>query len=661
MPRIIRRNDQSTGNDTTMETITGTRATVSNLTFLGTQTLATGIEVFGTTLGGLSGIGYNPFSDTYAAISDDPTDARAHGLRIDLSDGSLDDGDVTTAGMAQLLTPDGGQFETTGAELQGLAFDAATVYLATDTDATGNPALYIMQAQGLTVSQTGALPIDEKFLVSTDGSTGIQSGAGFESVTLSTDKQTLWTATGNALIQDASAASGELVRILQYDTVNGVATGEFAYKLDAAPGSAANDESVGSVGLMELVALDNNGSLLVLERGIVEDADGISYIGKIYLADLRVATDVNGLESLTDGPYQEARKTFLVDLSDYGIDVANVEGMALGPMVPVTQADGSVADQQSLVIISDDDFGTTGAAGTQIIALGLTVSSEQASDYIVRGTDGNDAIDASYIDVDGDMVTDGDDHLEGLAGNDLIKGGFGSDLLHGGAGADMLFGEAGQDTLVGGSGNDRLFGGAGKDDLQGEVGNDLLLGGQGDDVLSGGEGADRLIGGSGRDTADYSTSAEGVHVILGGTGRGLLSRAAVSGGDAAGDSLVSIENVSGSAHDDHLTGDRSANVLQGGAGADMLTGGHGGDTFVFNSGDGADVVTDFESGYDVWRWHVPGDQIFLGVDGIEDFDKVAAAASQTGSNVTLDFGNGDSLTLANVQLSALDQDDFLFA
>ncbi|TRD17812.1 calcium-binding protein [Palleronia caenipelagi] len=330
-------------------------------------------------------------------------------------------------------------------------------------------------------------------------------------------------------------------------------------------------------------------------------------------------------------------------------------------MVPVTQADGSVADQQSLVIISDDDFGTTGAAGTQIIALGLTVSSEQASDYIVRGTDGNDAIDASYIDVDGDMVTDGDDHLEGLAGNDLIKGGFGSDLLHGGAGADMLFGEAGQDTLVGGSGNDRLFGGAGKDDLQGEVGNDLLLGGQGDDVLSGGEGADRLIGGSGRDTADYSTSAEGVHVILGGTGRGLLSRAAVSGGDAAGDSLVSIENVSGSAHDDHLTGDRSANVLQGGAGADMLTGGHGGDTFVFNSGDGADVVTDFESGYDVWRWHVPGDQIFLGVDGIEDFDKVAAAASQTGSNVTLDFGNGDSLTLANVQLSALDQDDFLFA
>lgn len=664
MPKIIRQNQQLIGNGATAETVTGTRATVTNLNFLGTQTLVTGIEVFGTTLGGLSGIGYNPFSGTYAAISDDPMDARAHGLLIDLSDGSLDDGDVNTAGMAQLLTPDGEQFETTGAELQGLAFDAATVYLAADTDATGNPALYIMQAQGLTVSQTGALPIDEKFLASTNGDTGIQPGAGFESVTLSTDKKTLWTVTENALIQDASAASddtADIVRIVQYDTVNGVATGEFAYTLDAAPADPEDGDAVSTVGLMELVSLDNGGSLLVLERGVVDGADGLSYTGKIYLADLRAASDVTGLDSLAEGAYQGVRKTLLLDLADFGIDVANVEGMALGPVVPVTQTDGSVVDQHSLVIISDDEFGSTGAAGTQIIALGLTIGSELASDYVVSGTDGDDVIGPSYVDVDTDTVTDGDDHLEGLAGNDLIRGGLGSDLVDGGTGADRLFGEAGDDTLLGGSGNDRLSGGAGDDDLHGGTGADRLVGGGGNDTLSGGEGADRLIGGAGRDTADYSTSAEGVQVDLGGSGSGWWSRPTASGGDAEGDRLKSIENVTGSAYDDQLTGDWSANVLHGGAGADILTGGWGNDTFVFKSGDGADVVTDFESGDAWWFWHFPGDQILLDVDGIDDFDDVLAVATQSGSTVTLDFGDSDSLMLSNVQLSALGQDDFLFA
>lgn len=645
MPRIIRQNQQSNGNDTTTETITGNRATISNLNLLGTQTLGIGIEVFGTTLGGLSGIGYNPFSDTYAAISDDPTDARAHGLRIDLSDGSLDDGDVSTAGMAQLLTPDGAQFETTGAELQGLAFDAAKVYLAADKDATGNPALYIMQAQGLTVSQTGALPIDKKFLISTDGTTGIQSGSGFESITLSTDKQTLWTATENSLIQDMTVTSedgADVVRIVQYDTVSGVATGEFAYKLDAAPEISENSSLSSSVGLMELVALDDNGSLLVLERGVVDGADGLSYTGKIYLADLRVATDVSRLESLADGGYQEVRKTLLVDLAEYGIDVANVEGMALGPIVPVTQADGSVVDQHSLIIISDDDFGTTGAAGTQIIALGLTIDSERASDYIVRGTNGNDIIDANFVDVDNDKISDGDDHLEGLGGNDLMKGGLGSDLMDGGAGADRLFGGRGNDTLLGDSGNDRLFGGTGND------------------KLSGGAGADLLFGGSGDDTADYSTSAGGVQINLGGSGWGWWSLPTASGGDAQGDKLFSIENLTGSAHNDHLTGDRSVNVLHGGAGEDVLTGGRGSDTFVFNSGDGADIVTDFDSGYGWQYWHASGDQIRLGVDGIDEFNDVLSVASQTGGDVTLDFGNNDSLILTDVQLWKLDQSDFLF-
>jgi len=56
------------------------------------------------------------------------------------------------------------------------------------------------------------------------------------------------------------------------------------------------------------------------------------------------------------------------------------------------------------------------------------------------------------------------------------------------------------------------------------------------------------------------------------------------------DSLSGIENLVGTALNDSLTGDASANTLTGGMGGDTLAGGLGSDTYLFERGDGADVV-----------------------------------------------------------------------
>ena len=61
-----------------------------------------------------------------------------------------------------------------------------------------------------------------------------------------------------------------------------------------------------------------------------------------------------------------------------------------------------------------------------------------------------------------------------------------------------------------------------------------------------------------------------------------------SAGDATGDSYSSIENVSGSAYNDQLTGNTAANYLSGGDGRDMLDGGEGDDTL--HGGSGADTL-----------------------------------------------------------------------
>src|SRR3546814_9039298 len=56
------------------------------------------------------------------------------------------------------------------------------------------------------------------------------------------------------------------------------------------------------------------------------------------------------------------------------------------------------------------------------------------------------------------------------------------------------------------------------------------------------------------------------------------------GGDAEGDTLTGVENVTGSNFNDTLTGDTGSNVLNGGNGNDTLIGGAGADALIGGSG-----------------------------------------------------------------------------
>ncbi|WP_343717832.1 calcium-binding protein [Inquilinus sp.] len=308
------------------------------------------------------------------------------------------------------------------------------------------------------------------------------------------------------------------------------------------------------------------------------------------------------------------------------------------------------------------DYSTSAAAVTVNLGTHGTSGGDAQGDQLI-------AIEAVTGSAYADTLT-GDaaaNTLSGGAGNDVLAGGAGADALNGDAGidradyaasaaavtinlatstanggdaagdvltgietlggsafADSLTGDAGANTLWGRGGNDVLAGGAGNDSLYGEAGADTLQGGDGDDLLIGGDGADVLNGGAGTDTANYAEAAAGVALSLatGGTG-----------GAAARDSFVSVENVLGSAFDDTVIGDAGANTLRGLAGTDRLYGGAGGD-----------IITG-DAGNDLLYGEAGADQL-QGGDG-DDY-----LTGGTGADV-LNGGNGTDIALYDSATAAV--------
>ncbi len=113
------------------------------------------------------------------------------------------------------------------------------------------------------------------------------------------------------------------------------------------------------------------------------------------------------------------------------------------------------------------------------------------------------------------------------------------------------------------------------------TGDDTVLALGGDDLIEGSLGADSLNGGGGFDTVDYTGSNAAVSVNL--------TTNTASGGWAAGDDLISIENLIGSDFADFLTGSATLNILNGGAGIDTMAGGANNDTYIV---DDADILTE---------------------------------------------------------------------
>jgi len=305
------------------------------------------------------------------------------------------------------------------------------------------------------------------------------------------------------------------------------------------------------------------------------------------------------LDAIIIGDFQSVSGStdFVAHNNTGGNDVITDNSAAGGAVHRIFGDYESAPTNSSLIELGEINGGDDTISGTEaaLIVVGDIDAVGGDNFTITGGSDditGGSANDEFYGDVrtvfsnfsfegNNNTITGGVDDISGGAGDDLIVGDVGelgdanvftggNDILNGDAGNDTIYGDyiTNGSSLIISGGNDTINGGAGNDILYGQEGNDDLDGGDDNDTFFGGAGNDTLDGGLGIDTASWVGSVTAVNVVIAGTS---VSSSGTATGEGT-DTLISIENLIGSAFDDTILGDVLANVIEGGDGDDFLNG-----------------------------------------------------------------------------------------
>lgn len=310
----------------------------------------------GTSVGGLSALAYDGRRGGvyYSLVDNGPSpgsEARFYTLRLPTGGGTL--GAPEILDVTTLRDASGQPFTASNFDGEGLTLArSGDLFASSETE----PSIRRFSLEGELLEE---LPVPQKFRVAPEGEA--QRNQTFESLALSPNDRSLFTAVEGPLAPDGRTAEGEgRIRILRYEDrgPGGFAPAqEFYYLADA------------GLGVVEIVALSED-ELLVLERGF---QSGVGNTVRVYRVSLDGAEDVSDEPSLAAPGLEPLEKELLVDLADCPSSGAttpgtqpnplldNYESLTLGPRLP--------GGGRALLLQSDDNFGA--GQVTRVVALGV--------------------------------------------------------------------------------------------------------------------------------------------------------------------------------------------------------------------------------------------------------------------------------------------------
>ncbi|WP_412072612.1 beta strand repeat-containing protein [Pseudomonas fluorescens] len=331
---------------------------------------------------------------------------------------------------------------------------------------------------------------------------------------------------------------------------------------DQLNGAAGADRLIGGDG-SDLYFVDNAGDV-VSETNAVASTGGTDIVYS-YISAYTLTDNVENLLLLSNG-------------------AANGTGNSLNNVINAAAGNNILNGAAGIDTVSY-------AFATAAVTANLGLTTAQAT-----GGSGSDTL----LNVENLTGSNYHDKLTGNALGNTLSGGLGSDQLNGAAGADRLIGGDGSDfyfvdnagdivsetnAVASTGGIDTVYSYIGAYTLTDNVENLLLLangaangtGNSLNNVISAAAGNNILNGAAGIDTVSYAFATAAVTANLG------LTTAQATGGSGS-DTLLNVENLTGSNYHDKLTGNALANTLNGGAGNDTLTGGAGNDLLIGGTG-----------------------------------------------------------------------------
>ena len=323
------------------------RKRVPRLRLIGETRLPHRLQYQGTTVGGLSGVDFDPASGTYYLLSDDGgsiSPPRFYTARIALTADKLGDIELTGVTFLQGVNapdPEAIRWHAPSQSLLWTSEGNAVRFTPT--------ALHRTRVDGM-LQHSYPMPAMFDFGLAT----GARINKTLEGLAIAPDSQTAWLAMEGALRQDgeepALASPGGPCRFTQIDIVTGKALRQIAYTPDAVPRIPSPPGADADNGVVEVLMLDAH-RMLVLERAYMaglNDRERNSM--RLYLIDTRQATDTLNTSSLKPGNHTPAAKILVTDFNNYPAltRLDNTEGMCWGPVLP--------HGNRTLEFVSDDNF-----------------------------------------------------------------------------------------------------------------------------------------------------------------------------------------------------------------------------------------------------------------------------------------------------------------
>jgi len=309
-----------------------------------------------TPVGGLSGLTYDQKSGDFYVISDDRSQkaaARFYTVKVHLNKkGRLENGGIRFVGMHRLHMRDGKTYPKGRIDPEGITIGPDDFIYVSSEGVPGKDVAPFIDGYSKDGTFARALTIPNAFWSPGGNHSrhGVRSNLAFESLTATPDSKTIYAATENALLQDGPAADSthsSPARIIMYDLPSGNILHEYQYNVDPVHLNAHSHGSFMINGLSDLLALDNKGDLLALERNFVAKQ---GFRISLYEVSTRNATDIKGVNSIKqyNRPIRPVKKRLIAHLSKYNIAIDNFEGLALGPSLP--------GGGRLLLMVSDNNF-----------------------------------------------------------------------------------------------------------------------------------------------------------------------------------------------------------------------------------------------------------------------------------------------------------------